>query len=297
MKLIEKMTGYKAVDKNMCGRNNYQYELGKLHIHDGKLVMCESGFHFCKYPSGVWCHFDEPETRVFKIEAYDVCPVPSGTGATVKYVAKKIRFIEEIKIDGNYNTGDLNTGHRNTGNYNTGHSNTGHRNTGYYNTGDLNTGHRNTGNYNTGHSNTGHSNTGHRNTGDCNTGDCNTGDFNTGSRNTGSRNTGDCNTGSRNTGDFNTGSRNTGNRNTGIGNATNRSSGFFCDVEPKVLSFNIQTDLTYDEYTEKYPESLSLSSELLEDDPIDFEEYKNIPGITPQKLKKLHNKFKKARLS
>ena len=61
------------------------------------------------------------------------------------------------------------------------------------------------------------------------------------------------------------------------------------------MSFNIQTDLTYDEYTEKYPESLSLSSELLEDDPIDFDKYKNIPGITKKKLEILHNKFKKAR--
>jgi len=27
MNLIEKMVGYKAVDKDMRGRNNYQYEL------------------------------------------------------------------------------------------------------------------------------------------------------------------------------------------------------------------------------------------------------------------------------
>ena len=124
MKLIEKMVGYKAVDKDMRGMNNYQYELGKLHIHDGKLVMCESGFHFCKYPSGMWYFHDKPGARVFKVEAYDVCPVPSGTGATVKYVAKKIRFIEEIKIDGNYNTGHSNTGHYNTGDWNTGDWNT-----------------------------------------------------------------------------------------------------------------------------------------------------------------------------
>ena len=265
MKLIEKMTGYKAVSKDMQGNNNYQFELGKLHIHDGELVLCESGFHFCIHPSGVWSYRNEPGTRVFKVEAYDVHPVSGEMGATVKYVAKKIKLVEEIKIDGKKNTGN-----RNTGDWNTGDCNTGHRNTG-----DWNTGHRNTGYYNTGHSNAG---------------ECNTGDWNTGHYNTGHRNTGDWNTGHRNTGDCNT-----GNCNTGIGNATNRSAGFFCDVEPKVLSFNIRTNLTYEQYTKNYPECYNLSRDLSKDNPIDFEKYKNIPGITPQKLKELHNKFKKER--
>ena len=195
MNLIEKMTGYKAVDKDMRGMNNYQYKLGKLHIHDGELVMCESGFHFCIHPSGVWFYFDKPDARVFKVEAYDIHPVSDGDGTTVKYVAKKIKFIEEIKVDGKGNTGDSNTGNYNTGNWNTGHCNTGNYNTGDYNTGNGNTGDRNTGHCNTGNGNTGDKNTGDWNTGHCNTGDYNTGDYNTGDWNTGNENTGDCNTG------------------------------------------------------------------------------------------------------
>ena len=205
MNLIEKMTGYKATDENMRCKS-YQFELGKEYVHDGKLVMCESGFHFCTHPSGVWAYYNEPGTRVFKIEAYDVHPVCLGSGAIVKYVAKRIKFIEEVKIEGEGNTGDYNTG-----------------------------------NYNTG--------------------------------------------------DFNTGDGNTGNWNTGIGNATNRSSGFFCDIEHKVLSFNIQTNLTYNAYMRKYPEVINLSKELLKDKPIDFEKYKRLPGITEEKLKALHKKF------
>ena len=309
------MTGYKAVDKDMRGMNNYQYELGKLHIHDGKLVMCISGFHFCVYPSGVWSYRNEPGTRVFKVEAYDVHPVSKGYGSYVKYVAKKIKLIEEIKIDskrntgdcsagdcnaGDCNTGDSNTGHSNTGHYNTGDWNTGDWNTGDWNTGNRNTGDWNTGHYNTGHRNTGYYNTGHSNAGEYNTGDCNTGDYNTGHRNTGDRNTGDSNTGHNNAGDCNTGHSNAGYRNigdwnTGIGNATNRSAGFFCMETKKVESFDVQTNLTYEQYMEKYPEYNNLSRNLLKDDPIDFDKYKNIPGITPQKLKELHNKFKKAR--
>ena len=274
------MVGYKAVDKDMRGMNNYQYELGKLHIHDGKLVMCESGFHFCKYPSGVWAYFNEPETRIFKVEAYDVHPKCDGNGAIIKYVAKKIKLIEEIEIDGEGNTID-----KNTGNYNTGDCNTGDCNTGHWNTGDCNTGDCNTGHWNTGHRNTGHRNTGNSNTGDLNTGNSNTGNYNTGDNNTGHKNTGSRNTGSRNTGDWNT----------GIGNATNRSAGSFCVKEPKHISFDVQTDLTYEQYIEKFPKASELSYALLKDDPIDFDKYKNIPGITKKKLEILHNKFKKAR--
>ena len=92
---------------------------------------------------------------------------------------------------------------------------------------------------------------------------------------------------------LNSGSYNVGYASTGVGNATNRSAGFFCDVEPKVLSFNVQTNLTYEQYRTRYPNYFMLARSLLKDDPIDFEEYKNIPGITPQKLKKLYNEFKK----
>jgi len=295
MNLIEKMTGYKATDENMRCKS-YQFELGKEYVHDGKLVMCESGFHFCTHPSGVWAYYNEPGTRVFKIEAYDVHPVCLGSGAIVKYVAKRIKFIEEVKIEGegntgDYNTGNYNTGDCNTGDGNTGNWNTGNWNTGNWNTGDCNTGHWNTGNRNTGNSNTGNYNTGDFNTGDGNTGNWNTGDGNTGYWNTGNKNIGDRNTGDWNTGDGNTGDGNTGNWNTGIGNATNRSSGFFCDIEHKVLSFNIQTNLTYNAYMRKYPEVINLSKELLKDKPIDFEKYKRLPGITEEKLKALHKKF------
>ena len=76
-------------------------------------------------------------------------------------------------------------------------------------------------------------NIGNENTGFCNTGDCNTGN----------RNTGDWNTGNRNTGDWNT-----GNWNTGDWNKTNRSSGVFCNQEPKLIMFNKETDMSYEEW-------------------------------------------------
>ncbi len=338
-KLIPFMKGYKATNADMtCTPTTdirYQFEMNKLFVHEGKLDMCGSGFHFCVFPSGVWSFYNKPGTRVFEIEAYDVLDERSGDGAEVKMVAQKIKFIREIKIGGdsntgnsntgnsntgNSNTGDWNTGNWNTGDWNTGNSNTGNRNTGNRNTGnrntgDSNTGNRNTGNSNTGDSNTGDSNTGDSNTGNWNTGDSNTGDWNTGNWNTGNSNTGDSNTGNWNTGDWNTGDWNSGNWNTGNSNtgdsntgnwntgdwntgdwnSTNYSSGFFCTKEPAVISFDTQTKLLRSDFLNKYPECYDLGNALLKDLPINFEKYKNIPGITKRKLTVLHSKFKKAR--
>ncbi len=303
------MKGYKATDKNMKCKG-FQYELGKWYEHEGELIECESGFHFCEQPSGPWAYYSEPGARIFESEAEEVLSAPFEPGADFKRVARRIRFVREINIGGCGNTGDRNTGDWNTGCGNTGDWNTGDRNTGDWNTGDWNTGDRNTGysntgcgntgDRNTGYRNTGDGNTGYRNTGDGNTGDRNTGDWNTGDRNTGCGNTGDWNTGDRNTGDRNTGYRNTGDgntgdRNTGCGNtghwnATDYSTGFFCVNEPKVKSFDMQTKMTHEEFLKAYPEVYDLGVALTQDGPIEFELYKNIPGITKTKLKSLHDK-------
>jgi len=158
-KLIKKMTGYKATDKNMRCRG-FQFELGKTYELDKEepLVLCEYGFHFCEHPSGPWAYYFESGTRIFKVEAEDVIAAPTEAGADFKRVCRKITLTEEVKIGGDRNTGDRNTGDGNTGNSNTGDGNTGDGNTGNRNTGDGNTGYGNTGNRNTGYGNTGYGN-------------------------------------------------------------------------------------------------------------------------------------------
>ena len=139
MKLTPKdkiITGYKATDKDMCCRG-FKFEFGKWYEHDGELSMCESGFHFCEYPSGPWCYYDDG--RIFEIEAKEVF-LSTGPGADLKHVAKKIRLVKETTVDGNSNTGNENTGNWNTGDSNTGDSNTGDGNTGDYHSGCLNFG-------------------------------------------------------------------------------------------------------------------------------------------------------------
>ena len=127
------ITGYKATDENMRCRE-FQFELKKWYEHDGDLSMCESGFHFCEYPSGPWAYYDAG--RLFKVEAEEVM-LSTDPGADLKHVARRIRLVEEIKIDGDGNTGDWNTGNRNTGDWNTGDGNAGNGHSGCLNFGDA----------------------------------------------------------------------------------------------------------------------------------------------------------------
>jgi PPE-repeat protein len=174
--------GYKVTDANMKCRD-FQFELDKDFTVDKDVVICKSGFHFCKKLINCFDYYSfDPNNRVFEVEGYDEFDFEQDKVAVKKLkILKELNWYDVLKMSnrglnntGHSNTGDRNTGNRNTGDSNTGHSNTGDRNTGHSNTGDRNTGHSNTGDRNTGHSNTGHSNTG-----DSNTGDRNTGCFNT----------------------------------------------------------------------------------------------------------------------
>ena len=83
---------------------------------------------------------------------------------------------------------------------------------------------------------------------------------------------------------------------TGYGNTTNYSSGFFCQEEPTVVSFDIETGMSRSKFIKKFGALAdSLSDNLTGNDEIDFDYYKSLPGITPQKLKSLHEKFIAAR--
>ncbi len=103
-------------------------------------------------------------------------------------------------------------------------------------------------------------NTGLFNSGYRNSGDLNSGDLNSGYRNSGYRNSGDLNSGYRNSGYLNSGDLNSGYRNSGIFNKTYGSNGVFCNIEPKICIFNIQTDWTLREfYNSKYYEAIVSS--------------------------------------
>ena len=160
--------GYKVTDSETKCRG-YQFELGKIYSHEGKIEICEAGFHFCLHANNCFNYYDfNGGNRVFEIEA---------TGHTIvgdeKSVCSEIKLIREIPWEEVLRI-------VNTGKNNTGRGNSGDSNSGYCNSGDRNSGDSNSGNWNSGDSNSGY-----RNSGDSNSGDRNSGDSNSGYRNSG----------------------------------------------------------------------------------------------------------------
>ena len=63
------MKGYKGFDKDLRCRG-FQYEVGKTYECEGKITLCESGFHFCKDPKQIVHHYNNlTSDRYCEIEA------------------------------------------------------------------------------------------------------------------------------------------------------------------------------------------------------------------------------------
>ena len=89
------MIGYKGFDKDLKCRD-FQYEVGKEYEHDGKVKLCESGFHFCENPHGVFGHYSPGKGNRFAIvEADGVSDEREGDS---KRVAKKLKIKSEISV-------------------------------------------------------------------------------------------------------------------------------------------------------------------------------------------------------
>ena len=147
------MKGYKAFNSDLTCKD-FQYEIGKTYIHEGKIEPCESGFHFCKCIADCYNYYYTNEgTRICEVEALGEIK----TNDSNKYVTNKIKIVAEVTEEwmrkgntdksssgycnfgilnsGSYNSGDANTGDHNSGDWNTGNRNTGDLNSGYYNSG------------------------------------------------------------------------------------------------------------------------------------------------------------------
>lgn len=117
MSKIKKIKGYKVTDKNLqC--MGFQYELNKTFTHEGGIVACKSGFHFCKKLTNCFDHYlFNPNNRVFEVEAWGEIVNDKD-----KMVTENIRLIRELTwhevIDlvnsGNWNSGNWNSGYLNT---------------------------------------------------------------------------------------------------------------------------------------------------------------------------------------
>lgn len=175
--------GFKVTDKNMqC--LGFQFELGKEFKQEGKIALCENGFHFCKKLAKCFAYYDfDPKNRVFEIDHGDAIGDEDD-----KMVTDCIVFIKELtwaEVLDNVNTGIGNSGYSNSGSFNSGNWNSGDRNSGNWNSGDYNSGSFNSGIRNSGIGNSGKRNLGDWNSGDRNSGIGNSGDWNSGDWNSG----------------------------------------------------------------------------------------------------------------
>ena len=90
-----KMIGYKGFDKDLKCRD-FQFEVGKEYEHEGKVKLCESGFHFCENPQGVFGHYSPGNGSRFAIVEAD--EVSDERESDSKRVAKKLKIKSEISV-------------------------------------------------------------------------------------------------------------------------------------------------------------------------------------------------------
>ena len=222
--------GYKVFNPDWTCRG-FQYKVGETFTHNGNIVMCGRGFHFCRKASDCFNYYNfNSNNKVAEVEAIGLVETRGDKSVTDKIkIVREIKWMELLTIvnEGNNCTGLCNSGNRNSGN-----RNSGNRNSGDYNSGDYNSGNYNSGNYNSGN----------YNSGDYNSGNRNSGNYNSGNRNSGNRNSGDCNSGNYNSGDWNS-----GNYNSGDWNSTNYSTGFLNSEQQTIYMFNQPTNMQRDD--------------------------------------------------
>ena len=90
------MKAYKGFNKDMTCRD-FQYEEGKEYTHDGKVKVCESGFHACELPLDVLRYYNLGESEFHEVELDGEI---SKSNEDTKVAAEKIKIGARINILG-----------------------------------------------------------------------------------------------------------------------------------------------------------------------------------------------------
>lgn len=87
--------GYKAT-YNMVAHNDFVYEVGKTYVHDGKIEICSSGFHYCNNMEDV-LRFYEPTRHFVLLEVEILSDNIIDEG--YKCVTDKIKILRIIPLE------------------------------------------------------------------------------------------------------------------------------------------------------------------------------------------------------
>ena len=134
------------------------FEVGVEYVHNGKIEICESGFHYCENLIDCFEYYDwDIENKVCLIHVDGSVSMSKGNkSVTSKFtIIRELDWNEVFKVcnTGLNCTGNRNSGNRNSGNMNSGNRNSGDRNSGNWNSGNWNSGNWNSGNWNSGYLN------------------------------------------------------------------------------------------------------------------------------------------------
>ena len=179
--------GYKVFNPDWTCQG-FKYEVGKTYKHNGDIIICVAGFHFCQKLSDCFNYYSfDSNNRVAEVEAIGNISTEGSKSVTDEIkIIRELSWYEVLDLvnTGKYCTGIYNSGNFNSGNCNVGNYNSGYRNSGNCNSGDCNSGNRNRGSFNSGDFNSGNFNSGDWNRGNHNSGDWNSTNFSSGFFNT-----------------------------------------------------------------------------------------------------------------
>lgn len=109
----EWIEGYKGTNINMQGYEDFQFELNTEYTQEGKIVLCENGFHFCETLRDTLNYNNLLDSRFFKVKALVNMTEMKQQKQLIKsknsysfytpnlnkFAAKKIILTEEVSFD------------------------------------------------------------------------------------------------------------------------------------------------------------------------------------------------------
>lgn len=89
------IVAYKGFDKNMQCRC-FQYEVGKTYEHEGRVMVCDAGFHSCEYPFDVFRYYEPSSSRFAVVHASG--QISRETDGDTKIASASIAVKAEISL-------------------------------------------------------------------------------------------------------------------------------------------------------------------------------------------------------